>query len=196
MLAVFAIVISPIYKPSPDIPSKETPIIIVRPDGSGSSSGGGGEIPITNNPTNPNPNNPKQPTASITNIKLCANKDATKCQTDSYPKGVWLYWEVENGIGCCATYGCDYEKFKQCVSPEKFQLYELYLDGKYEIMDKRYNYTCAEVTPYNYNYYPSLEDGTHTIEINQLECGYGEIMKETIELIVMKDSISWKRLGV
>lgn len=90
-----------------------------------------------------------------------------------------LYWEVMNGVGCCNTYDCDLQRFKEaCIND--FKLYDLYLDGvKIEVDKSTYEYECKNVMPYNYFEF-NLNQGTHNLTIHQKECSDNIIDKETI----------------
>jgi len=83
----------------------------------------------------------------------------------------FLYWEVDNGVGCCHTYSCDYILFyESCLYPD-FRLYEVYLDGiQYLPNMSNYNYTCSNQTVWNNISYVNLSTGNHTFNIQQKEC--------------------------
>lgn len=66
--------------------------------------------------------------------------------------GIFLYWEVVGGVGCCSTYNCDYDLFEAvCLNP--FRLYDIAFDGvlyNWSTHDfENYTYTCGDVTPWN-----------------------------------------------
>lgn len=111
---------------------------------------------------------------SITNTSFC-NGDPEFCQLGiQHNKNVVLYWQTLNGVGCCATYNCDYEAFAEaCITPE-FKLYNLYLDGiKVDFSEYnmyQYDYVCSQVVPWNYWTFTNVELGSHTVRIEQKDC--------------------------
>lgn len=89
-----------------------------------------------------------------------------------------IYWEVQNGIGCCNTYQCNNTKFTEaCIEP--FILFDIYLDQQL-IPVTGFRYTCAPVTPYNFFTFNNLARGTHIITVNQKECTDDTIDTQTI----------------
>lgn len=115
----------------------------------------------------------------IVNITICSNPDTLQPEPCSGPdlqptNDVVLYWQVPNGVGCCATYHCLYPVFEEaCLKP--FRLYDLYLDGvQYVDWDNfnlsRYTYTCGFATPWNYWTFNNLSLGQHTITVDQKDC--------------------------
>jgi hypothetical protein len=82
-----------------------------------------------------------------------------------------LSWDVDNGVGCCNSFGCDFDKFKDsCLVP--FKLYDLYLDNVKEdiVLGNNYTYECKNVVPYNYYSFNNVAVGQHTIRLEQRDC--------------------------
>jgi hypothetical protein len=113
---------------------------------------------------------------SIENTSFCSGSiGPDPCESSTQTnRDVVLYWQTLNGVGCCATYGCDYEAFAEaCIIPE-FKLYNLYLDGvpvdftEYNMY--QYDYVCSDVVPWNYWTFSNVELGMHTIRIEQKDC--------------------------
>jgi len=135
----------------------------------------------------PSPVFGNEPTPSIENAPLVlfmSIENASFCSgvigpdpctpTVQENRNVIVYWQTINGVGCCATFGCDYDAFAEaCITPE-FKLYDLYLDGiqvdfsMYNMY--QYNYVCSEVVPWNYWEFTNVELGNHTIRIMQKDC--------------------------
>jgi len=115
-----------------------------------------------------------QTTIQILNVSLCDNIDMP-CTYSAFPEdnNVTIYWTVDNGVGCCATYNCDYTLFTQaCLEP--FTLYDIYLDNNKNDWSTfnmtQYDYNCSYVIPWNYFYFTNVTLGLHTINIEQKDC--------------------------
>lgn len=131
----------------------------------------------------------RQPVASeIVNLSLCSS-DVMPCVPVSEQvqvnTDVTIFWQVVNGIGCCATFHCNYGLFK-AVCLEPFSLYALSLDGvDVDLSDlSDYFYKCVSVVPYEYVSFANLSLGVHTIGIVQRDCGIGVVDAENISFIL------------
>jgi hypothetical protein len=85
---------------------------------------------------------------------------------------LYIYWNVYNGVGCCATFGCNYTLFyNTCLYPD-FKLFYIYINNiKQSINLSNYNYTCTNSTPWNYIYYNvSMFIKPYSIKIQQTDC--------------------------
>lgn len=113
----------------------------------------------------------------IANITICSDGiSPTPCSgPDIQPtNNVIVYWQVLDGVGCCATYNCSYTAFERaCIKP--FMLYDISLDevyidwAVYNFSD--YNYTCvADIVPWNWITFYNVSLGRHTIVVEQKDC--------------------------
>lgn len=95
-----------------------------------------------------------------------------------------ITWEVENGVGCCRTFDCDYERFEEeCLEPE-FKLYDIEFDGQLiNMSEMEFHYVCENVTPWHYFYLENVSFGQHNITVYQKDC-VDIVDEETIEVIV------------
>jgi len=111
--------------------------------------------------------------AHISNLRLCYN-EGLPCETTGPDTTIYVYWEVEDGIGCCNTFGCDYQLFTSfCGSPfTEYKLYDIALDGEIQEWGglEEYDYECSNSTPWNYFYFENLSIGPHSITIWQKDC--------------------------
>ena len=120
----------------------------------------GGSIPVYHAPPPPSPA-----------LNISYAQEITAMDITSENQSVTVYWEVQNGFGCCNTFHCNMETFTlMCLQP--FTLYDIYLDDvKYDwSASTGYNYTCSNNTPWNYFSYNNLPLGEHTIKIEQKNC--------------------------
>lgn len=112
--------------------------------------------------------------AYMTNIRTCMGDDENICLTTLDTPTVYVYWEVENGIGCCNTFNCDYQAFINfCGTPfTEYKLYDIGLDGILYPWgnEDTWDYTCSNSTPWNYYYFYDVSVGNHTITIYQKDC--------------------------
>jgi hypothetical protein len=137
---------------------------VMEPEPIRSSSGGGGG----------GSGGSSSAVTSITDISICKDMttDAT-CDKGIYPDSTtaYLFWRVENGVGCCNTYACNYEVFKvACLYPE-FKLYTVALDGELKDVNfEEYEYSCSTDTPWNWFKLTNLTEGTHTATVVQRDC--------------------------
>lgn len=112
---------------------------------------------------------------SIINTSFCSGEvGPNPCMPSvQVNRDVILYWQTLNGVGCCATFGCDYDAFAEaCIIPE-FKLYDLYLDDvkvDFSEYNLYYNYVCSYVTPWNYWNFSNVPLGNHSVRIEQKDC--------------------------
>jgi hypothetical protein len=134
----------------------------------------------------------KQPTyINISKISLCDNFNMP-CAYSVFPdsNNVTVYWEVTNGIGCCASYNCNYTQFANACLIPTFKIYDIYLDNiktdwsGFNISD--YNYTCSNNTPYQFKYFNNVSLGVHTIKIEQKDCTKKILAKANITFVLAK----------
>lgn len=123
--------------------------------------------------TDPPPEDPPL-IQSINNIRLCADNTLPCKVTGLNDTIIYLYWTVDDGVGCCKTFGCNYDAFIAfCGTPfTEFKLYDLYIDTHLYVWNNsrdEWNYTCSDGTPWNYFYY-NYTLGLHNITIYQKDC--------------------------
>jgi len=112
---------------------------------------------------------------NILNLSLCDNQ-TMPCSYSAFPydNNVTIFWQVDDGIGCCATYNCNYTAFSQACLIPTFKLYDIYLDDVKHSWDnfiaEEYDYNCSNSTPWNYFYYYNVSLGEHEIKIEQKDC--------------------------
>lgn len=114
---------------------------------------------------------------SIINLQICSEKsDDNPCNVsiERNHSNVYLYWEVENGIGCCHSFGCDAALFnRSCIS--EFRLYGLMHDGivsnwkRWNWQNWRYNCT-SDRRPWNWFSTHNVSLGQHNFTIYQRDC--------------------------
>lgn len=121
-------------------------------------TGGGGGT------TTPSPNQ------TITSISICTSSTGNCNETSPYTNDIVIFWEVQNGIGCCSTYNCDLELFTSVCLEPSFNLYEITLDETTITPGEEYVYSCETSTPYNYVTYQNLTTGLHELNIKQKDC--------------------------
>jgi hypothetical protein len=110
----------------------------------------------------------------IKSVFLCKNytDSLMNCDVsaDRSDDNVYLYWEVNNGVGCCATYNCDYDAFYADCLDGGFKLYDIYLDDSLIPLPPDWSYTCEHRTPWNVMKIEHVKPGTHIIKIEQKDC--------------------------
>lgn len=121
-----------------------------------------------------------EPVVSVENVLVCGGDySSSSCQFADLPdSNIYVYWEVDNGVGCCHSFGCDYDLFKAfCGTPYAgFKLYDIALDGKFfdwssvTLDNYDYNYTCSPSLVWNYFSYNDVSVGEHTVTIRQKDC--------------------------
>lgn len=130
-----------------------------------SIGGGGGSTDVEN-------------IGSIKNIRICSSEpdkygNCNLSTEDGFKINdtIYVYWQVESGVGCCATYFCDYEEWaKRCLTNDWRLLYVPYLDG--EILNiTPGNYTCENITPWNWVSFSPNESRSYELKIKQRACG-------------------------
>jgi hypothetical protein len=117
------------------------------------------------------------PVARIDNLLVCGNVPPN-CYTDGLSSSnVVVYWEVVGGVGCCHSFGCDYDAFIAfCGTPfVDFRLYDVVFDGVLvdwwrNSNDFDYVYVCSNGTVYNYHVFSGVSVGVHSIAIVQKDC--------------------------
>ena len=111
--------------------------------------------------------------AEIVNLQVCGYTDVL-CSPASPTNDIIIYWQILDGIGCCNTFGCDYELYKSfCGAPYgDFKLYDIALDGEVHVWTKpqKYTYECSYNTPWEYFSYINVSEGQHTVTIWQKDC--------------------------
>lgn len=116
--------------------------------------------------------------SKIINLRVCADDNAL-CNTTLSTPSIYIYWQVENGIGCCNSFGCNYKLFQNfCGTPfmQPFRLYDIYLDNiifnwsSVTVDTYDWNYTCDNIIPWNYFWYNDLSVGYHEVKIVQKDC--------------------------
>jgi hypothetical protein len=130
------------------------------------SGGGGGGLPAPLS---------LEPVASIINFQICGNVPLVHCDTVGLPNSdVVFYWQVDNGVGCCHTFGCNYDSFVAfCGTPfTEFKLYDIVLDGQKHKwgVPQGWNYTCSNDTVWNYFQYDDVPVGSHSVTVVQKDC--------------------------
>lgn len=109
-----------------------------------------------------------------------------------------IYWEVEGGVGCCESEGCNYTLFEQeCVVP--FKLYTLYVDGhamnppNYNPEEYQYYYNCTDkningepANPWNQDIISNISIGIHQIIIEQTDCT-NIVGVETLNILIQEN---------
>jgi hypothetical protein len=105
---------------------------------------------------------------------------------------IHLYWEVQNGVGCCSTFGCDYGLFRDaCLVP--MRLFDVYVDGVLLPWDdSSYDYVCDYRTPWNYYVIYGLSLGRHDIMIRQKDCVI--VVSEAVMKITLSREGSYYRV--
>jgi hypothetical protein len=114
-----------------------------------------------------------------------SNVDLNKSGSD-----VNLRWDVVGGVGCCNSFDCDFNLFRDsCLIP--FRLYDLYLDDVWVNVsyDSNYFYTCADVIPYNFRYWGDLSLGQHYVKIVERGCSDNVFDVEVVDFVVYNDSV-------
>jgi hypothetical protein len=112
---------------------------------------------------------------NILNLSLCDNQ-SMPCHYSAFPydNNITIFWQVDNGIGCCATYNCNYTAFSQTCLIPTFKLYDIYLDDVKHTWEgfnvSEYDYNCSNNIPWNYFYYYNVSLGEHEIKIEQKDC--------------------------
>ncbi len=143
------------------------------------SGGGGGNSPTPVEDLSQPSDNPPLPLYSppamdgmsqeSTSMELI-NFDVDAFYINSTHANITLYWEIYNGVGCCATYGCDYKAYESaCLNP--LRLYDLRLDG--EVVDDTgidFDYECENVTPWHSRSIDYVTKGLHEIKIDTKDC--------------------------
>lgn len=114
------------------------------------------------------------PVAQITNLHIC-NNNALPCITEGFTSNdIYIYWEVIGGVGCCNTFGCDYQIFTAfCGTPfQEYRLYDIALDGEVYKWGKviEWDYECSYNIPWNYLQYINITPGMHEVTIWQKDC--------------------------
>lgn len=99
---------------------------------------------------------------------------------------IFLYWEVQNGVGCCSTFGCDEAAFRSaCLDPVR--LFDVYVDNVLLPWDNSpYDYTCDARTPWNFYEIDGLSIGEHDIEIKQKDC-IAVISEATLKITLSRE---------
>jgi hypothetical protein len=115
----------------------------------------------------------------IINLSVCKNPELP-CEINNLTTtDINVYWQVSNGVGCCHSFGCNYELFTAfCGSPfvRPFKLYDIALDGvlfdwnTVNVSNYDYNYTCSNATVWNYFQYNNVSLGEHNVTIFQKDC--------------------------
>lgn len=122
---------------------------------------------------------------TIIEAKICDNQpdEIGDCSMEvrRNHRDIWVYWEVLQGVGCCATYSCNYDRFYSACLKDGFGIYDIYLDGRPKYLSvSDFDYTCEERVPWNYQMFENLETGRHKVTIEQKECS-GQIV-DKVEL--------------
>ncbi len=110
------------------------------------------------------------------------NKEIIKFKAIQDDKFINFSWEVKNGIGCCKTYDCDYDKFYDaCLDP--FRLFEVYINGNILTLNN-FTYQCSNETVWNYitvniDYY-NLTKGKNNLKIDYKDCSDDVILTKTV----------------
>ena len=132
------------------------------------SSGGGVSLPLPLTSV---------PVASIDNLLVCGNVPPNCHTADLSSNRVVVYWEVVGGVGCCHSFGCDYNAFLAfCGSPfSDFRLYDLVFDGvlvHYNNLSSDYvfTYSCSNGTISNYQFFDNVPVGVHSFTVVQKDC--------------------------
>lgn len=115
--------------------------------------------------------------ARIDNLLVCGNVPPN-CRTDGLSSSsVVVYWEVVGGVGCCHSFGCDYDAFIAfCGTPfVDFRLYDVVFDGVLvdwwrNSNDFNYSYSCSNDTVWNYQRFDNVPVGVHSITVLQKDC--------------------------
>lgn len=121
---------------------------------------------------------------TIQSFSACTSD--SDCDSPSpHTNNVVLHWEVNNGVGCCNTYNCNYDLFEQnCLEP--FTLYTVVMDEEIIPMNlETYDYTCSQTTPYNYFSINNVSVGVHEILLQQKDCN--EIVDEKIMILELQN---------
>jgi hypothetical protein len=109
----------------------------------------------------------------IDGLKVCHGSDPCDSGNPFPSNDLRVYWQVENGVGCCNTFMCNYDSFKaKCLEP--FSLYNYEFDNRMinwaEYDFSEYSYTCSSNTPYNYQFLANVTPGEHTFKLYQKDC--------------------------
>ena len=117
----------------------------------------------------------REPYIAIKNFHVCKD-EAHSLETCDYSSelhddnNIFLYWEVQNGVGCCSSFGCELAAFSSaCLNP--MRLFDVYVDNVLLPWDDSpYDYTCDSRTPWNFYEINDLSMGVHNIEVKQKDC--------------------------
>jgi hypothetical protein len=138
-----------------------------RPGGGSSAvTGGIGSLPANNTTS----------AGHIVNVSICLGGVDNQTCNDGNSNNVSIFWRVEDGIGCCATYHCSYKAFSDACLRPIFGLYNVYFDNVLiprDVMD--YEYVCENKIPWNYAEFYNVSLGAHEIAILQKDCGPGSV---------------------
>jgi hypothetical protein len=108
----------------------------------------------------------------ITNVSICMYEE-NPCRNNYIDEntGFYVYWNVENGVGCCNTFHCNYVVFSfYCLEPD-FKLYNAIYDGvPLNVTGYGYEYSCSHDVPWNRLKINNVSEGTHTLVIEQKDC--------------------------
>ena len=112
----------------------------------------------------------------IINIKTCSSepdKYGTCNETSQFEfnDSVYVYWQVDGGVGCCNTYECNFQEFNQtCLGHDQNLMYKAFINDKLFISSV-YNYTCEMITPWNFINFRANKTGETKILVYQRACG-------------------------
>ncbi len=133
--------------------------------------------------------------AKIVVAKLCNDEpgELGDCDTGSVSEDntVYAYWEVVNGVGCCASFNCDYSAFKKACLDD-FKLYNIFIDGRQKNHDPdEYTYVCENRLPWNYERFRDVKEGKHTITVQNLNCSDQIVDEINIDFELTKIENDW-----
>ena len=132
------------------------------------------EVEVIDKPSHRGGGGSSGPTVDIINLKVCPYiKDERWCADTltSDSDSVCIYWEVENGVGCCNTFNCNYREFANACLSDDLKLYEMRIDGEvFKPGLDNYTYHCQATTPWNWHCFDNNELGPHEITIIHKDC--------------------------
>jgi hypothetical protein len=110
----------------------------------------------------------------ISSVRVCKDYGTilSECDTSEFHDNddIYIYWEVLGGVGCCATFNCDYDAFFSACLDGGQRLYEIYLDGRMIENDGVYEYECEHRTPWNAASIINVPVGSHDVRILSKDC--------------------------